>query len=122
MRIGALEERKIAEHFLKSATRADADRTRWALRSADAWGVNVRAAWKPRLRLVLAASMGPTTSCTSAIAASSPDIITSGTPKCPARAAFHEPSVTFVPLSATLVRFALVKVCARTPAMLMVPA
>ena len=59
---------------------------------------------------------------TSAIAASSPDIITTGTPNWPAIAAFHEPSVTLTPFSATRVRVALEKVWARTPVVLFVPA
>ena len=80
------------------------------------------AEWNPRFRFVSAASILPTAFRTSAIAASSPDIITTGTPKCPAIAAFHDPSVTFMPLTATRVRFALENVWARTPAGLFVPA
>ena len=56
------------------------------------------------------------------MAASSPEIITIGTSKWPAMAAFHEPSVISTPFSATRVSVALEKVWARTPAGLVVEA
>jgi hypothetical protein len=70
--------------------------------------------------LVSAPAIFPMTPCTSAIAASSPDIMITGTLKCPAIAAFHAPSVIVTPFSATRVRLALEKVWARTPFVLLV--
>ena len=48
--------------------------------------------------------------------------MTTGTPKWPAMAAFHAPSVTSTPFRATRVSVALEKVCARTPVALVVDA
>ncbi len=85
-------------------------------------GVTVSAEWKPSAFLVSAPSRLPTTLRTSAMAASSPETITIGTLKWPAMAAFHDPSVMSTPFSATRVSVALEKVCARTPARLVVEA
>ena len=47
--------------------------------------------------------------------ASSPEIMTMGTPKCPAMAALMPASGISIPLSFTAARLALDMVCARTP-------
>ena len=66
-------------------------------------------------RFTTAPSTFPTSACTSPTACSSPDTITTGTPKYPAMVALIDPSDIGRPLSFTAENVALEIVCARTP-------